>query len=177
MSKIVRITNGNYELYVKPNGTISFTATNINLNGSVNITGNVDIGDSLSVTNTIDAKDINITNNLAVTNDTTLNTLKVTSDTIQFNSDAILSYENASFKFKHPDTSLADITANSITSTSLKGSPVVVDNALKLLPSTDPVSAGFILYSKNNQLWFKNDVGDNDQFVSKSKAIIYSMIF
>lgn len=175
MSRIVRISNGNYKLYVNPNGTISFNASEIDLNGEIHITGGL-------FTDTISTTNITVNNNAIVQN------LKVISDEIDFNTDAKIVYQNSSFKLTNYSNTLTklttgDVDAQNVTTTSLIGSPVLINDSLRIASSStapSSVTNGLTLYTTNGELHYVyglNSTYVSDQFISKSKAIIYSMIF
>lgn len=191
MSRIVRISNGDYKLHVnQSNGTISFNASEIDLNGVVNITGNTNVTGDTHITGSLSSNSVTTTD-LTVDNNAIVKNLKVVSNEIDFNTNAKIVYETSSFKLTDNSNNLTslitgNINAQNVTTTSLVGSPVLVNDSLRIALSSGiaPTTAsGITLYSNNGEVHYvygDNTTDDNyvnDELVSKTKAIFYSMIF
>lgn len=201
MSRIVRINDGNYSLYVQPGGTIwlhglvkvdekitvpTVSTTSVQLGvlntTTHNITNGVELvynttNQSLQVANQTGTATIT-TNNVVIDNTATINHLVITTPSLSFNNTSTLSYNSTSnlFTFQNSSGDLSGISANLI------GSPVVVDDALLLKSRTTDVTTtgdGGVLYYKPNSesVWVTNVKDEHHMLVTNRRAFAYSMIF
>ena len=198
MSRIVRINNGDYDLYVTPDGTITFH-DEVVIGDPIAGTGNLLVGHDATIQNDVTIQhDITIQHNASILNDVTVGNdlaigdagagtgdLSVAHDaTIQHNviiGNSLTVHTDLTVETGVLSAPSADI--DSINVTKLIGDPIEIDSAIrfknKIADPTLVSNSGIVVYGKeqSNLLWYVDCDDKVHSIADTRKALAYSLIF